>query len=309
MSELTPKDIQGDILHRLPKNYENFLFFHINDPKQFRGAVPKLLELQPPATGEHVIEARRQLSTWDKSQGMMPLSFFNIGFSKDGLQALGINHSLLGDHHFSRGQLEEAQELGDPMVMKNGNLVPNWEVEFLELTQARKIHGIILVAGEENNVNNHGAEILKVLAGAASVVYQVEGNTLSPRGTEHFGWMDGISNPVVPGLTRDDPTVGQRVVEPGVLLLGAKGDPKQHDRPDWALGGSFMVFRKLKQYVPEFKQFLIETAIKQGADPSDPSGLKDAVRLLCARVFGRWKSGAPLQLTPFKDDPEFITSQ
>jgi len=63
-------------------------------------------------------------------------------------------------------------------------------------------------------------------------------------------------------------------------------------------GGSFLAFRKLKQLVPEFNQFLSNNAISmpgmsqaQGAD------------LLGARMFGRWKSGAPVDLTPLADDP------
>jgi Dyp-type peroxidase family len=56
--------------------------------------------------------------------------------------------------------------------------------------------------------------------------------------------------------------------------------------------GSFMVFRRLKQFVPEFDQFLLGQARSLGMDPV----------LLGARMVGRWKSGAPLALTPSQDD-------
>ncbi|KAG8733169.1 hypothetical protein FRC11_008231 [Ceratobasidium sp. 423] len=304
MSGLALEDIQGDIVNRLPKNYENFIFFCIENPENFRAAIPKLLELKPPATGAHVVEARKQLSAWDKSKGRMPLSFFNIGLSKDGLEALDVNPRLLGDDHFWRGQLAEAGDLGDPMIEKeDGTRVPDWEADFLELDRAHKIHGIILVAGEKENVESHGAEVLEVLEGAVSVLYEVKGHTLNSRHSEHFGWADGISNPAVPGFTEEKPTKGQHVISPGVLLLGAAGDPKQNERPGWALGSSFMVFRKLQQFVPEFKQFLLETAIKRGADPLDPEGLKKAAQLLCAQLFGRWPNGAPLERTNDPNDP------
>jgi hypothetical protein len=56
--------------------------------------------------------------------------------------------------------------------------------------------------------------------------------------------------------------------------------------------GSFMVFRRLNQLVPEFDDFILSSAGALGVDPV----------LLGARLVGRWKSGAPLALTPSQDD-------
>jgi hypothetical protein len=56
--------------------------------------------------------------------------------------------------------------------------------------------------------------------------------------------------------------------------------------------GSFMVFRRLKQLVPEFDQYRLTQAAVLGMDPV----------LLGSRLVGRWKSGAPLALTPSQDD-------
>ncbi len=49
-------------------------------------------------------------------------------------------------------------------------------------------------------------------------------------------------------------------------------------RPSWAVDGSFLCFRKLKQNVPEFRSFLKETG------DGNPE-------LLGARLVGRWESG------------------
>jgi Dyp-type peroxidase family len=54
-----------------------------------------------------------------------------------------------------------------------------------------------------------------------------------------------------------------------------------------------MVFRRLEQKVPEFRRFVREQAARLGMDPE----------LLGARVVGRWKSGAPLELAPLYDKP------
>ncbi|KAF5318263.1 hypothetical protein D9758_018706 [Tetrapyrgos nigripes] len=54
------------------------------------------------------------------------------------------------------------------------------------------------------------------------------------------------------------PKNGQIQVDPGVILLGYRGDSLAIKRPPWAKGGSMMVFRKLEQSVPEFNKWLRE---------------------------------------------------
>ena len=61
----------------------------------------------------------------------------------------------------------------------------------------------------------------------------------------------------------------------------------------WMRNGSYMVFRRLEQKVPEFRRFVREQAARLGMDPE----------LLAARMVGRWKSGAPLQLAPAATAP------
>ena len=68
-------------------------------------------------------------------------------------------------------------------------------------------------------------------------------------GHEHFGFMDGISQPAVKGFTQT-PFPGQIVIEPGFFLFGEEGDSQASSRPAWAKDGTIMAFRQLKQLVP-----------------------------------------------------------
>jgi len=107
-----------------------------------------------------------------------------------------------------------------------------------------------------------------------------------------FGFLDGISNPLIAGFDRAVP--GPAPIDANNILTGFANDK------DWTRDGSFLVFRYLFQKVPEFNNFLQANAIKthpitsQSLDPTDGS------ELLGARLVGRWKSGEqqPLILSP-----------
>jgi hypothetical protein len=113
--------------------------------------------------------------------------------------------------------------------------------------------------------------------------------------------LDGISNPAVTGFdTVIQP--GPSPVQPGVIVTGKIGDPGLSIRKDWSTEGSFAVFRLLYQQVPEFNDFLTNNPL-----PKDGNGKvltpEEGSDLLGARMVGRWKSGAPIDVSPFQDNP------
>jgi Dyp-type peroxidase family len=136
-------------------------------------------------------------------------------------------------------------------------------------------------------------------------------------GHEHFGFKDGISQPFV--LFADDtqqkrtPLPGQRVVNPGVLVLGQTGDTVT--RPTWAKNATFLVYRHFQQLVPEFNKFLRDVVLSSIVVPPQPGStdseedIQKQINFLGARLVGRWQSGTPVVLTPIKngitpvDDP------
>ena len=113
--------------------------------------------------------------------------------------------------------------------------------------------------------------------------------------------MDGISNPVVNGFdTVINP--GPKTVDLGVIVTGQTGDPGLAIRAPWATDGSFAVFRYLFQMVPEFNDFLTKNPLAKDGNGKVLTPAAGS-ELLGSRIVGRWKSGAPIDITPFQDDP------
>ncbi|KAJ7243455.1 fungal peroxidase [Mycena rebaudengoi] len=268
-------DIQGDILIGMKKKRELFFFFSITDAKKFKAKLNK--EILP------ILTTTTQLLSVSKQ----PVTALNIAFSQSGLTALNITDSL-GDPAFAGGQLKDAANLGDPGTA-------DWVPQFV----GTKIHGVILFASDTvNNCNNELTKLKRTLSNTIKEVYSLQGAARpgNQEGHEHFGFLDGISNPAVQGFST--PLPGQSVVSTGSILVGEEGDNLIDSRPAWAKDGSFLVFRQLKQLVPEFNKFLTDNPIRiRGLTPKQGSDL------LGARMVGRWKSGAPIELSPRVDNP------
>jgi Dyp-type peroxidase family len=155
----------------------------------------------------------------------------------------------------------------------------------------------LLASDTVDNVNSTLARLQKILGSTISEIHCVQGAARpgTQEGHEHFGYMDGVSQPAINGFTTPNP--GQQVLDVGNFLLGETGDTKI--RPSWAKDGSFLAFRQLKQLVPEFQQFLADNPIVEPGVLTTAQGSA----LLGARMVGRWPSGAPIDLAPLFDDP------
>ncbi|KIJ24615.1 hypothetical protein M422DRAFT_194507 [Sphaerobolus stellatus SS14] len=201
---------------------------------------------------------------------------------------MGFYH-FLNDFHFSGGQFREAAELGDPGT-------DQWVGTF----RGKKVHGVFLLASDSTTViDAEWAAVNQLFGSSITELYTLsaEARPGDQAGHEHFGFLDGISQPAINGFTAN-PAPGQSIVAPGRVLLGRDGDERMLGRPSWAKDGSFLVFRQLKQLVPEFNKFLRDNPLLlPGLTPEQGS------ELLGARMVGRWKSGAPVDLAPVFDDP------
>lgn len=156
--------------------------------------------------------------------------------------------------------------------------------------------------------------------GGLRAVERLDTDLLSDR--EHFGFRDGISQPTIEGLPRSEHDFD--VVRAGEFILGYLNEYGQRtERPllpsgedptrmlprdadgtgaaDLGRNGTYLVFRHLSQDVDGFWSYMDSASRRDGND--DP-----AARIrLAAKVVGRWPSGAPLVLSPDRDDPTLDT--
>jgi len=213
---------------------------------------------------------------------------------------LGIDDTL-GDPLFSSGQLVDASAgatgLSDPgPIVGSGPTVGTdsaWDPDF-----KKQIDGCIPITGElKQTISECLEQILTELAGTFKIIKEVHGNVRpgAESGHEHFGFNDGLSQPQIIGFNTST-TGGQSsgmlclcecmlvgflmsinaiLIDPGLILIGENGDTSlsKVTCPTWAKDSSFLIFRKLKQLVPEFNKFLAENPIpdknlppKQGSE-------------------------------------------
>jgi Dyp-type peroxidase family len=271
-------DIQSGVLRPRPTPYAaTYIVLRIDDRKAGR-------------------ELMRRVSTVVTSAAnpTSPLAdtWVSLALSYQGLKSLGVPQDSLDSlaWEFRQGMAARANELGD-----TGESSPeNWE----QPLGTPDVH-VVLVA------ISPGAQQLEGAVDRARKAYQeLPGITAIwrqnchalPTETEPFGFRDGISHPAIEGSGIPGTNPREQPFKAGEFVLGYRDEMGgiQATRPE-VLGrnGTYVAFRKLHQRVAVFRQFL--KANSASAEDEE---------LLAAKMMGRWRSGAPLALCPFHDDPE-----
>lgn len=246
----------------------------------------------------------------------------NIAFTYQGMKELGIpRSSLVGfSPEFVSGMKERKDILGDDGVSSPEYWDPIWQGN--RETRDKDVHIFIALNaqyGKDLNfleqsykwllsvVQQHkdGVVILGGHRGddGALMDYQDAKIILDEKGmptaNEHFGYRDGISDPVFEGVPYDADLINGRgkqmedgswaPLATGEFLLGHIDEAKEYPpAPDPILlsrNGTYMVYRKLHENVGTFESYLEEHGKKF-------AGGKE---LLAAKFVGRWRdNGAPL---------------
>jgi Dyp-type peroxidase family len=306
-------DIQGDILVGLTKTAEVFVFFEIVKVAAFKTALRSVARHNVTSVRNvrdddaRIKRAKEVAASSKKGPGLLKIRHLNIAFSANGLEKLKAGSLPALPQEFRDGAASRASQLHDPV--DNDGKPSSWDPEFDEARQ----DGVLIATGESLAAANDSMHaVLQKFGASLTEVHRHIGHVRpgEHRGKEHFGFEDGISQPGIRGLTaRENPhdddqgVPGQDLLWPGEFVFGW---PAQIDHGDkitppgsvrqppigWMANGSFLVFRKLEQQVPEFTAFVESSAVTLGLDPE----------VLGARLVGRWKSGAPLIKAPLQDD-------
>lgn len=310
MLALEMQDIQGDLLVGMQKNAELLLFFKITDAPRFKDIVKRqLISRVTTARTVNEREQRVERRTTYGGTGYEEWIGINLGFTKDGLT------QLLGE---SRPRMEAAFERGADAAETVAALHDPDPGTWIAKFRSDRVDGVFLIAARNKaSATFIGNTVGAQLSGSIKIVYSEVGTARQGknRGHEHFGFRDGISQPGIRGVTEpsrpsvkpDQGLPGQDLLWPGEFVLGYPGqDPQGREGPGpiaplpapWARNGSYMVFRRLEQRVPEFRSFVAAQAVRLRLHPE----------LLAARMVGRWPSGAPLELAPLRDNPSLAAN-
>ncbi|KAK7691256.1 hypothetical protein QCA50_004649 [Cerrena zonata] len=293
-----PANVQGDIYLLFPKVAECFLFFWISDADKFKAA----LKDYKPTSAADVISNLQTISA-AKAKGQLADIIQNqVAFSRAGLNQLGQTEDL-GDVRFDGGSMRRDKEaLGD-------------QREWSDIFDPGTVHGVFILAASDAQSRDTARAKLEAQFQPGVGRFAFLNGDRRPgefKGHEHFGYLDGISQPAIRGLVVPRP--GQIQVDPGVIIMGYKGDPvfdnqdpNAPKRPAWTKDGAFMVFRKLEQDVGGFEDYL--TRNRQRWKDFWPTGTvqppltdDEGAELWGARMIGRFRSGCPVDLSPYRDN-------
>src|SRR4051794_21200040 len=272
-------DIQSGALHERPSPYVGrYLLLRIDDRAAGRELVRRL---------HPFVDSGRPSA--DPAQD----AWITVAFTYHGLKALGVPQASLDSFapEFRQGMAARAAHLGD-----EGESSPEkWE----QPLGTSEVHVALAALSPDRErlqkVVEKARRAQRDLSGV-EVIWRQDCYQL-PTGRTSFGFKDGIGQPAIEGSGVPATNRAEKPLKAGEIILGypdETGELPPMPTPE-ILGrnGTYVVFRKLHTRVAAYRQYLRAKA----------AGLEDEA-LLGAKMVGRWQSGAPLALSPERDDPD-----
>jgi len=293
LTEADREDIQALVLFGTKSPFLRYHFFAVRDPQRACDFITFLLTPGPLA-----------INTAGKSQTNQDRNHLvYAGFTWNGLAAVGLDPVTLKSFpaEFREGARARAVSLGD--VSKTD--LDGWKISDVETHLA-----VLLYARDRDSLFDQSTELLKaadrngwalvryVDAAALPDVKHASGQQIV--NGVHFGFSDGISQPTLAGEPGGQPG-GPAPLKPGAFVLG-HGDPRLPetnqdplDPPELGINGTFGAFRLFEQDCDAFEAFL-----------DQHSTGSQSRELLAARMFGRWRNGISLMVSP--TEPHLTTT-
>ena len=333
-SVLNLADIQGNVVRAYGAyGYARarYFFLHIDDAAAGRAFIDTVRK--------RVTTAERWARGGDghKATGNFiarPKVTLNIAFTFYGLLALDLPTRTLRDlpDAFIDGMAKRADILGDirdsapdkwdrvwqhtdgpesdrvhvwismnALIQSDGEAVPELETETQWLRDlCGATNGVRLLSG-------NGPQDLDYQDAGAKLADGPDGKV--PTGKEHFGYTDGIGNPVFEGQYPPEvekvavigrgkimPDQSWKPIATGEFLIGhpdeSQGLPAASKPWEFTHNGSFLVYRKLHQNVATFANYIDRMAEEYARLMDTPAN--HAAEIIKAKMAGRWTDGVPL---------------
>jgi Dyp-type peroxidase family len=309
MQILELEDIQGYII----RDYRQMLFsryalLRIADASLAKKWISKLIPFLTTAETNEDLEPDR-------------LNELNIAFTVSGVKNLGLSadNIFAFSKEFREGMVTEHRTriLGD----YDDNDPKNWSWGG---TDENKVDVVLMVFGKDKEAGLSYYDSLQndFLTKGFELVTYIDGLTLNDN-KEHFGFRDGISQPVIKGsgklveesnmLNAGEFLMGYKneynVFPQSPLILNEQGnlnllptDAGGSGKKDLGKNCSYLVIRQIEQKVEAFWSFMNEKTKNQDGSINNNESIK-----LAAKMMGRWPSGAPI--TKFPDaDPGILSN-
>jgi Dyp-type peroxidase family len=340
MSALELADIQGNIHRpygRFGFPFTRHFFFNIGDHAAGRAFVDAL---RPRVTTAEPWDATEDAS--GTQIVAKPAVTLNIGFSFYGLHALGLPTRTLRlmPDEFIDGMGCRAAILGDAGGSAPEHWDPIWRNPattpvhcWVSLNVGANPDGTPLAVLDEwtawlaaqatgavTLIGGHGADGAGRWQDSAAIMEAMPDGTRRPAPREHFGFTDGISDPVFTGQFVDpaaeklaaigggklatgtyDAATSWSALEAGEFILGQPDEGQQlpiaTQPAGFARNGTFMVWRKLEQDVAAWDADMArQAALWQAVNPGATAD--EAGETIRAKIVGRWRNGIPLVAAP-----------
>lgn len=333
-------EIQGNSIAGFNKDFQTHLYLRFDGSAR---AKKWIAELAPYLSTVREVQAfnqlyrRMRMRRRSRPRGFVA-TWINIAFSADGIRKLrgAADVDQFLDEAFKEGLAPRSAALGDPTDGSDGD-----PAHWLVGGTTNNADAVVIVASDDAAKLALEVDVLErsigATNGAVAVIYKIEGAVLPGEliGHEHFGFKDGISQPVARGrksAMADDffvprlvdptdpqqmkPTAPERsapgdiLIWPGQFVFGYPTQDSSHPRrpggviplqPAWIKNGSYVVVRRLRQDVAAFRKFVAAEAKRLAALPGFAGMTGDR---LGALLVGRWRSGAPLMRSPAADSPQ-----
>lgn len=223
------------------------------------------------------------------------MRWISLAFTFEGLRRLGLDEASLATfpEPFRQGMAARASILGDTGI----HHPDHWE----DNITSKDLHAVVILFAKDKEerkrcVTRHDAylkdnpdvQILSSLLLEAVPPYDYV--------HEHFGYRDRLTTPVIEGMGIEPTPGSPKASKPGEFFLGYPDEtgliPDQPRPEILSRNGSFLAYRKMREHVGAFREFLRANGKTE-----------EEQELVAAKLMGRWrKTGAPLVLSPERDD-------